>query len=529
MPADPPPDPPPAEGAALELGEVRTRAVRATGGLLGRQVVVRGLDALGLLVLAPLLSPAVFGVFAIARFVVIFFKRLGDVGLSATLIRKPGAVTEAELRTVFTIQQAVVAVSVVLIWVGAPLVTAHYAELGPEHVWLVRALGASLLLSSLRTIPSVLVQRQLRHERLAVVDIVEVVVYNALTIGLVLAGLEVWALVWGFLARGLVGMVLTNALAWWRPRFGFSRAAAREVAGFGVPIQLGSLLTLARDAVVPVFVGSVLGAAAVGLVNLARTLLNAAVEQPLSLMGRVQLRVFGHVQRERARLERALERTVFLGGALVGLPLALVVALAEPLMRHVIGTEWLPALPVVALVGAAFATNVVSNPLVQAVKAVGEGWTLFRSQAINVGVLATVFALTYRSLGLAAFGWGFLAAQAAVGVYAGWRLRPYARPAWGRAALPALVACLAAGGVAWAVSRAVASLPGMILAGAAAALVFALVLGALAGRRVASDLGLIVDAVGGRSERARAAGARVQRGFAWLDRTPEARSRPGVS
>ena len=129
----------------LALGDVKTRAVRATAGLLARQVVMRGLDVVGMIVLARVLEPAVFGVFAIVRFVVFFFERFASVGLSATLLRKPTAVTEGELRTVFTVQHAIVAVSVALLWVGAPWVVGRHPELRehahPEPRFIPRRLG----------------------------------------------------------------------------------------------------------------------------------------------------------------------------------------------------------------------------------------------------------------------------------------------------------------------------------------------------------------------------------------------------
>ena len=79
----------------LELSQVKGRAVRATGALMSRQIVVRGINFLGFVVLARVLDPATFGLFAVVRFVVYFLQRFSDFGLSATLLRKKDSVTES--------------------------------------------------------------------------------------------------------------------------------------------------------------------------------------------------------------------------------------------------------------------------------------------------------------------------------------------------------------------------------------------------------------------------------------------------
>ena len=504
----------------LAIDEVKTRAVRATGGLLTRQVVMRGLDFAGMIVLARVLTPEMFGIFAIVRFVVFFFERFSDFGLSATLLRKAEAVTEGELRTVFTIQNTIVLLSLAVIWTIAPFVVGHYEALGPEHVALVRTLGLGLVLSSLKTIPAVLVQRQLRHEKLAVIDVLEVLVYQVVTVSLAVAGLGVWALVWGTLSRGVVGVVLVYSIAWWRPMIGFSREAAREIASFGVPIQLGSFVTLARDAVVPVFVGTVLGAAAVGFVNWARTMMGTAVGQPLNLMGKVQMRVFGRVQNESGRLTRAIERNIFLGASLVGLSLALLVSLAEPFVLYVIQPKWLPALPVLYLLGFAFAINVVTNPYVQALKALGEGWTTFWNQILNVIGLLGGFAVLNGSTGLLAYGFAFIASQAFVGIHASHRLHKHVRPRWWASAWPPVLASALAGAVGVLVSRAVPDLFGLFLGGAAVVPAYVIVLGVLAGDRLGDDVRDIAAAVGGKSPRVSALAERVRSLLHLLHRRP---------
>ena len=501
----------PASGAEAELplGEVSGRAVRATGALMGRQVVVRLINLVGFVVLARLLDPGTFGIFAVVRFVVYFLGRVSDAGLSATLLRKAEAVTEAELRTVFTIQQAAVAVAVTGLWIGAPWIAQVYPELGPEHVWLLRVLGIGLVLASLRTIPRVLIQRALRHDKLAVIDVAEVVAYYVVTVGLAAGGLGVWALVWGTLARGLVATLGLLSVAWWRPGFAFDRETAREVLRFGVPIQLASFVTLAKESVVPVLVLSMFGPVAVGVVNWARTLADSAVGQPLTLMGKVQLRVFGRIQGDRQRLRSAVERSVSLGAAIVAFPAALVLAQSGALVEFVVGEKWVPALPLLYLLTPAFLLRIVGSVYQQALKAVGEGVTMlvnasimFVTQGAVLWLLAGPVARPLwergvgSALGVEAYAVAFFVSQALVVMHAAHRLRRYARPRWGRGVAGPLAAGSISAAAMWGGLHAVPNPWAIVPAALLGAGVYTSALGLLAGRRFGREVRVLAHAAG---------------------------------
>ncbi|HIL56637.1 MAG TPA: hypothetical protein EYG39_01850, partial [Rhodothermales bacterium] len=498
------------------LSQVKGRAVRATGALMSRQIVVRGINFLGFVVLARVLDPATFGLFAVVRFVVYFLQRFSDFGLSATLLRKKDSVTEAELRTVFTIQQSIVLVSCLILWFGTDLIVGVYPKLTTDHVWLIRVLTFSLVLASLKTMPTVLIQRALRHDKLAVIDVVEVVAYYGVTVGLALMGLEVWALIWGTLARGVIGTVWVMAIAWWRPRFGFDREAAREVLSFGVPVQLASLAGLASESVVPLLVFSMFGGAAVGFANWARTMLASAVGQPLILMGKVQMRVFGRIQDQRKKLTRAVERNISLGALLVFFSATLLVAQVEAFARLIVGEKWLPALPLLYVLAPAFLLRVVGNSYQQALKALGEGVTMFVNAMIMfVGQAAGIWLLASQTtgpfwdnvlgepIGLISYAIATLVAQAAVVWHAAHRLHRYIQPRWWAPLLAPAGAAVASGAAMWGLLDLVPAVWMMAVAAVLGAAVYFVVLGLLAGERLSKDVADVLNAFGKKNPRVR--------------------------
>ena len=315
-----------------------------------------------------------FGVFAIANFVVIFFEEVSSLGLSAALLRKKDNVTEIELRTVFTLQQIVVLISLLLIMLFAPYIATHY-ELDDSYSWLIRVLGVALLLASLKTIPSILLQRQLRHDLLAISEVAEYLVYLSVAIGMAIMGYGVWSLVVATLLRGLTGVVILYYISWWRPAFGFHRETAREILKFGVPIQMGNFTALANNAVVPIVVGTFLGPAAVGLVSFAKKLLDALVHQPLILIGKVQLRVFGRIQDDLVQLQRLVEKSLLLGSIVSFFMLSMLLSQAELFIELVVTNKWSATLPILYVMSFGYLIFALLMPYLQVLKATGDAIT----------------------------------------------------------------------------------------------------------------------------------------------------------
>jgi O-antigen/teichoic acid export membrane protein len=488
----------------LDADLVRRRAVRGTASLLARQLIVRVLGFAGMLVLARVLTPEIFGAFAIAQFGVLLLEQVSHLGLAAALLRRKAPPTLSELRTVFSVQQAIVA-SIVLGGVlgAAPLV--RQLGLAEEHVWLIYAMAAALVLASLKTVPTILLERGLRHDLLATSEVAEFVIYQAVAIVLALQGFGLWALIAALLARGVAGLSMLSFLSRWTPRFAFDRRALGEILRFGLPVQLASFASMGTSAVIPLAVGSVLGASAAGFAAFSRNIADALIFQPLIIMSRVQLRVFGTMQDEPTRFARAVERSMYVGSLFAAFSAALVVSQARPFIEHVVTSKWSEALPLLYCLAPTYLVYVIAQPIMQALKALGDAHTplygvLLQSvvQIASVLLLAPVLGLAAYAIGLAI---GLLGAT-----WLAWRrLRSRLRLRAARSVAPALTAGVMAATVATGVNGAFAGLPGMSLSALSCVTTYALALAVLDGRRLSAELSQAVSALLPASSAARAA------------------------
>jgi PST family polysaccharide transporter len=325
------------------LQGLKQKSLKGIGSLIKRQVVVKLIFVVANIILARILFPEVFGVYAIVTFVVQFFAAFGDVGIGAALIQKKGELSTEELSTIFWLQQMLICVVVGIVFAVASLALWVYPSLPPGSVWLIRAMAIGLMFTSLKTIPAILMERNLDFNRIALVDIAESLAFHVSVIAFALAGYEVWSFIFAVLIRSLLGMLMMYFLSSWRPKLQFRFGAVESLVRFGLPYQFNSILGFIKEAVTPLFVGGYAGAAAVGYLNFSKNLAFA----PLMLsetFNRVAFPSFSRIQDDRELLARTVERSIR-SLTLVMFPIvALMVALGPEIIHVVFTDKWLPGL-----------------------------------------------------------------------------------------------------------------------------------------------------------------------------------------
>jgi len=322
---------------------VGTRAVRGAFFLTGRKVILQAISYLGSIILARLLSPEIFGVFAIVSFVITFFSTFADAGLGAALIQKKGKLREKDLKTVFTLQQGLALILIILIFVFSPLIVKYY-DLSRGNAWLLRAFSISLFLTSLKTIPLILLERTLRFGKVVIPEIIEVVSFQVSAVILAMLGFGVWSFIIAILLRTFLGVVSLYIICPWRPGFYWQPGKARKLFSFGIAYQANSFIAMVKDAVMPVFVGAVSGAAAVGFLNWANTFSKI----PILLMSdifRIIFPGFARIQDNKKLLKKGLEKTLKFTNMFLFPAVFILGATGRQIVEIVFTDKWLPGLP----------------------------------------------------------------------------------------------------------------------------------------------------------------------------------------
>ncbi len=326
-----------------DFAELKKKSLTGIGSLLGRQFLVYGIMFVGNIILARILLPQTFGIYAIVTFIVQFFSTFSDVGIGAALIQKKEELNNEELSTLFWLQQMLAFAVVVAAYITAPLAMQIYPSLPPITVWLIRGMAITFLFSSFKTVPAILMERALDFQRIAVVDIAETIVFQAAAIAFAVAGFDVWSFIIAALLRGVLGAVLIYKMSPWRPSLQYRLSSVRELIRFGLPYQGNTILSFIKDAVTPLFVGAYAGASAVGYVNWARNLAFAPLVMSQSF-GRVAFPAFSRLQHERILLKETIERSIRMMTFVMFPITTIMFALAPDIIRIVFTEKWMPGI-----------------------------------------------------------------------------------------------------------------------------------------------------------------------------------------
>lgn len=400
--------------AAPVAAEPIQKTESGTGALWPASNLVLRLANLGVTaIIARILAPADFGVFAVALAVHVVVASVAELGLGSALAR-------SELRpeeVAPTVASISIGASLLL---GATMVTfagSIASVLGvPDAADPIRILSLSVALTGVFAVPGAQLVRELKQDKIFLAAVAGFVPANALLIGLALDGGGATAFAWSRVVGQLVtGLVLVAALSrHYRP--GWRRSAVGSLIRFGLPLALANLVTWTLLSADYLIIARLLTETQVGLYLIALSVASGATVVIGSLLSGVVVPAFGRVADDRARLGDALVTASGLV-ALVAMPIAFVtMGLSGPLVEALFGTRWLeaaPVLTVLAFYGLLFSFSLLYlNVLV----ATGQTARLLLIQVAWLGALAPAIVLGAEVGGLVGVAWAHVAVIALVAI-----------------------------------------------------------------------------------------------------------------
>jgi len=188
----------------------------------------------------------------------------------------------------------------------------------------------------------------------------------------------------------IAGKVVAATLLWraaaWRPSWEWNGAAVKMLVKEGLPLQGTAALVTAREGALPVLVVLAGGVAAVGVLNLAMSLCSFPLQVVVSA-GRVLRPALSRVRHDAAAFAAATERAMN-GIAVILCPLLLMMTVgADPIVRYVYGTAWLPAVPALRWLSAGALMGGLTTVLVYALHGLGRSEVVMRFNVLWTALL----------------------------------------------------------------------------------------------------------------------------------------------
>jgi PST family polysaccharide transporter len=351
---------------------------------VARQLFKHGFGIPASMVMARLLSPHEFGIASAAAFFLTLTQRVTELGLNQALVRVKDLREEHKA--------SVLAVSLafgVVTWLGlitaSPMIGRFFRSSDVGDVVWVTAWG--FLMTPWSTVPSSLLQRDLRFKATSFIEWLDTVTGAVVAIGLAWLGYGFWSLVYGQLAATAVSVVGKAAFAGWVPSLRMSRAALTELWSYGFGIQVKRLLEFGAQNLDNLLIGRTIGIAQLGLYDKAFTTAQR-LQQTLNLGPAVSFRIFAIIQDDAARFRRAYARVLLTVGVVAFPLLAFCIAVAPQLFEVMYGSRWLAAVPAFQILCASTIIRLASAHATRANEAKGLIWRQVGQHLIYVTLIA---------------------------------------------------------------------------------------------------------------------------------------------
>jgi O-antigen/teichoic acid export membrane protein len=287
-------------------GAARALAPRATVSL--RSKVMPGLFWLGgtrllsqvltwavTIVVIRLLSPADYGLLAMATVFMGFLALVAEAGLGPALIQAP-QVDDDTLRRIFGAVILIDTGLCALQFAAAPAIAFFFAE--DRLIPIIRVLALQFLLMIFTVIPTALLSRRLSFKGQSMIGLASAVGASLTSLVLALAGYGVWALVASTLVAGLCNAVALNVVQPYLERPSFSLKGMRRFMVLGGQVTAARVLSFAYSQADVFIGGRVLGKDLLGFYSVSLHLASLPVQRISGVVNQIAFPAFAQASQD---------------------------------------------------------------------------------------------------------------------------------------------------------------------------------------------------------------------------------------
>jgi lipopolysaccharide exporter len=345
---------------------------------------VRLLGLVNTIILARLLTPADFGVVAIAMLLVGSVEIFLQNGQLLALIRHPSP-TREHYDSAWTVSVLLGLALGLIVWMTAPLATLYFHEIRAREV--IHVVALRTMISGAENIAIVNLRRDLRFRANFVYNSAPSLVSFIVTVVSAFVLRNYWALVIGIMSQQITSVAVSYIMEPYLPRF--SLVKAREIWSFSSWALVRSIGVYLNNQVDKFVIGGFSGAATMGRYEVATDIATSPTAEINAPMITALFPVMARVQDDQAK-RRELYLRVLYWSALICTSTAIGVALVtDDLVDLVLGPKWGDVKPLMPWLALAFGILGLSSSVYSAFETIGRAnlsarlqWTRFLVLAI---------------------------------------------------------------------------------------------------------------------------------------------------
>jgi O-antigen/teichoic acid export membrane protein len=385
----------------LLLGRQSVKSVLA---LASRTFFLQLISIGTFLLISTVLKPSDIGIYTAVIAIQRIINFFTDFGLGAALIQKKSELTVQDMRTSFTIQVVITLfIFLCIVLLREPI--SSFFRLNDEGQRLLLALVFTVVISSFKTIPSILLERKINFQKLVIPQIVESLVFNIILVVLVLRGMGVDSYTYAFLASSLVGLPIYYYISPWSIGLGMNRTSLSHLK-FGIAFQAKNILATIKDDLLTVILVKFLSFTQIGYIGFAQRIAFLAYRYVVDSVTKVTFSTYSRIQDDKIVLRKAIEKSLLFVSVIM-FPILTGIIILSP---HLIGLipkwqKWEPAVISIIFFCLNAGVSSLSGILINILDATGRV-----KKTLNLMVIWTIFIWVLTPIFIFYFGYNGVAA-----------------------------------------------------------------------------------------------------------------------
>lgn len=354
-------------------------------------------------VLARLLTPASFGLVAMAGVVLRFGAYFAQLGVGTALVQRREINDEAVKACLSVSLGLGLGFGALFYLVGPLLARIVFDSTAVAPV--IQVLALTFVLDGLSVTAVALLRRRMDFRWLAITDVSAYLLgYAIVAVTLAVAGAGVWSLVGGALVQSAGTAVLAYVRARHPLRFSLRWQTYKSLLSYGGRISLISILEFLGYSIEPIAIGRYLGSSQVGFFTTVQRLSTYPAERAVTSTTRVLFPSLSAVQAEPARFRHAYLASYFSAG-LFAVPISLFTSVAaREVVAVVLGPQWSAAVTPLRVIALAVPFTILSHVNGVSLDALARltGKLIANAVYLVVGVFLVLLGLQFGLMGVIA-------------------------------------------------------------------------------------------------------------------------------
>ena len=345
------------------------------------------------LILARLLGPEKYGTMSVMLIFITIANVIIQNGFQTALIQKK-EINDEDLSSVFWVGLLISAVLYALIFVTAPMTAEFFGD--ADIVSMLRVLSLLLFTGSVVSVEMAIVARRMSFGMQCRATIAADIVSGVIGVAAALRGMGTWALILQQLIKNAALMHLLNLSLGWRPAFKVSAERIGALFSYGWKVLASGLIDTIYTNIYTPIISKLYNSAMVGYYNRGNQFPQVIVNSMAQTMQAVMLPAFSKTQTDLETARKMLRRAIKLSSFVMFPMMFGIMATAAPIVRVLLGEEWMPAVPLLRLCCFSYSVWHLHVANLQAINANGRSDIYLKLEIIKKVIGIAVLILSVR-------------------------------------------------------------------------------------------------------------------------------------